>query len=236
MITLALDSSAVTAAVAITEGNTLLAQAAVDGVTTHSETLLPLIEQLLSSTHLTLDDIDLFACPVGPGSFTGIRIGVSLLRGLCFGRGKPCVGVSTLEALAENLCGIGAEPAILCPVMDARRGQFYNALFNADGTRLTEDRLITAPELREELKKRQVPFYAVGDGYALAQQLLELPDLMQVTPSLLRRQSGYSVAICANRIYAENPDRDFSDLACKPVYLRASQAERERMERMNTKS
>ena len=126
MLIIALDSTAVVASVALCRDDTPIAIFHVKNGNTHSETLLPMVESVLKCAGYTVDDVDLFACSVGPGSFTGVRIGVSTVKGLAFGKNKPCVAVSTLEALAENLV---PQSGILCPVMNARRGQVYNALF-----------------------------------------------------------------------------------------------------------
>ena len=159
MIILSLDSTSPYSSVALTKSGRVLGHTFLDSGNTHSETLLPSVISLLDSNHLHSDDVDLFACSAGPGSFTGVRIGVSLLKGLCSGKGKPCVGVSTLEALAENL---PYENALLCPVMDARRSQVYNALFvrkNGVLTRLTPDRQISLGELEQELKTYSLPIF-----------------------------------------------------------------------------
>lgn len=129
MLILAMDSTAVAASVALLTDGAPLAAFHLDNGNTHSETLLPMVESVLRCTGKTVDDIDLFAVSAGPGSFTGVRIGVATVKGLAFGKGKPCVGVSTLEALAENLVPTGG---LLCPVMNARRGQVYNALFRVE--------------------------------------------------------------------------------------------------------
>ena len=171
---LCLESTAKVASAAILDGEEVLAEYTVASGKTHSELLLPMVRSLLTSTSLTEDDIDLFACAVGPGSFTGVRIGVSLLKGLAFGRGKPCAEVSALEALAEELSPL---EGLLCPVMDARRAQVYNALFRCkDGklVRLTPDRAIAAEELAEELCTHYngEPCRLVGDGIAVAEEAL----------------------------------------------------------------
>ena len=226
---LALDSSATVVTVALCEDGRLLAEYTVNNGNTHSETLLPMVESVLAHFSLSAADIDLFAASTGPGSFTGVRIGVSLLKGLCSGKGKPCVGVSTLEALAENL---PYENALLCPVMDARRSQVYNALFvrkNGVLTRLTPDRQISLGELEQELKTYSLPIFLCGDGYALAKDKLSVPT--QETAPLLIPQNAVSVAAVATRIYENAPDADYSEGKLQPIYLRASQAERERLER-----
>ena len=224
MIILAVDSTAVTAAAALCHDDAVIAQYTVNGAKTHSETLLPMAASLLRSAKLTTADVGLFAVSAGPGSFTGVRIGVSLIKGLAFNSGKPCAAVSSLEALACNLEGMGG---IVCPVMDARRGQFYNALFR-NGIRLTPDRLITAEELTRELAGYEEPIFFVGDGYEPARRLIALPNLME-TPPLLRRQNACSVARCAWKQY-QRGEGIFTDASLSPVYLRASQAEREREE------
>ncbi len=230
---LALDSTAKTASVSICDGEALISIYSVTAGLNHSETLLPMVENALTTAHMTVQDIDMFAISDGPGSFTGVRIGVSLLKGLAFGSGKICVGVSTLEALAYNLKGISG---IICPVMDARREQVYNALFLSDEkniTRLTEDRAIPLNELEAELKEKYADkkIYFCGDGYELAVKNINVQ--YSNTPVLLREQNAYSTAQTALKKYNEEPDADYSDSTLKPTYLRVPQAERERLERLN---
>lgn len=233
MITLAIDSTATSASVAIVkDGKVLFCSVEKNGLT-HSELLLPMIEKARKETGVQYSDIDLFACTAGPGSFTGVRIGVATIKGLAFGTGRPCVGVSTLESLAENLAYVG-EGAILCPMMDARRGQVYNALFTIkDGEiqRLTPDRAIALVDLAEELKQYpNMPIYASGDGYAIGHKTLtELGiNLCETKPENVL-QNGASIAACAARAYARGEWVNEQDLT--PVYLRLPQAERERLER-----
>ena len=231
---LAIDTTAKTAAAAITDGEKLLASATLNTPSTHSVTMLPTVEMLLKSAGITTSEIDIFAISAGPGSFTGVRIGVSLVKGLAFGRKQACIGVSSLEALARNMV---STDGLICPVMDARRNQLYNALFYAkDGKlkRITEDRLISAQALGEELKERRGKrrIYFVGDGYSIVER--ELADLgARATPDFLRWQNGYSVAMVALAKYTETEDKSrFTAASLAPVYLRASQAERERAEKM----
>lgn len=244
---LALDSTAVTAAVAVCEDEKLLASYTVNNGNTHSETLLPMIESMLGQLRMTVRDIDLFVCSAGPGSFTGVRIGVSTIKGLAFaadadpaephGKSKPCVGVSTLEVLSLNLRGTGFADSLICPVMNARRGQVYNALFEADGSspsgikRLCEDRLITVAALDDELAESYAgrKVFLCGDGYDIALSMMKR-TAPESTPEPLRYQSGYSVAVCGLNAYKAGSFTD--DLGLKPVYLRPSQAERELAEKL----
>lgn len=225
---LAVDTSALTLSVALTEDKKPIAQTTLNTGHTHSETLLPTLERLMDFASWKVSDIDLFAVSEGPGSFTGVRIGVSFVKGLAFG-GKTCVGVSTLEALAYNLLGF---KGIISPVMDARRGQFYNALFESDGktlTRLCEDRAISAEELEKELEKyADTPVYLCGDGYEIARKMLK-NDNIEVTPEALVKQNAYSVAMVALKEYENG--RAVDDSTLSPTYLRVPQAERERLER-----
>ena len=203
----------------------------VDNGLTQSELLLPMAENLLKSLKLSFNDIDLLATSVGPGSFTGVRIGVSLVKGLAFGRNIPCIGISTIEALAENLAGLNG---ILVPCMDARRGQVYSATFRYDGenlVRLTEDRAIALSALAEELKSFESEnIYLSGDGYSVAKKALtEAGVPLSETPELLILENGASVAKVAKRKYDSGEIQ--SDVEISPVYLRMPQAERERLER-----
>ena len=232
MYILALDSTAIAATVALCDDEKLLSLTTVENGNTHSQTLLPMVEETLARFELLPTDIELFACSAGPGSFTGVRIGVSTVKGLAFDTNIPCLGVSTLEALAQNLIGFNG---ILCPVMNARRNQVYNALFECkDGviTRLCEDRAIALEALDEQLAAMgESPIYLAGDGYDLAvSQLKSCVDRIQTTPVLLRVQNGYSVAQVALELYRNGHQVTDSELL--PVYLRLSQAERERLERL----
>ncbi len=227
MILLALDSTAVVATAALMQDGEILVSETVDCGKTHSETLLPLIETLYHKTKLSPKDTDVFACSVGPGSFTGVRIGTALLKGMAYGN-KPCIGVSTLEALAQNLIGLNG---IISAVMDARRGQVYNALFrcqNGKLTRLTPDRTLMLQELQDELSSYREPIYFCGDGYRIAQDYITHSAKM-ITPSELVMQNAASVAVIAYREYLAG--NAVSDAELRPFYLRAPQAERERNEK-----
>ncbi len=227
---LALDSTENTAAVAITDGKTLIGSTVINAGKSHSELLLPAIENLMRAAGLNYSDIDLFACSSGPGSFTGVRIGVSTVKGLAFGFNKPCVGVSATEALAYNFTNIDG---IICPAMDARRSQLYNALFISENgviKRLTPDRTIPASELASELLSYgNKPIYINGGGEHIIRKAAEGNLSIMPINEILTHQNGYSVALCALNNYenAENKD-GFTDLALSPTYLRPSQAERMR--------
>ncbi len=224
---LALDSSAKTASVAICEDETLLGIYNIENGLTQSELLLPMVDSLLTSLRIKYSDIELFAVSSGPGSFTGVRIGTALIKGISFGRNVPVVGVSTLEALAENTKELHGVTVL---VMDARRGQFYSAIFK-DGKRLTDDMAISADELAEKLKDFSTDkIYLAGDGYALAKKMLsEKAVKTEQTPKLLISQNAYSVALAAKRKY--DAGEAVSDEELVPTYLRLPQAERERLER-----
>jgi tRNA threonylcarbamoyladenosine biosynthesis protein TsaB len=228
---LAFDGTAKAATVAVCDGDRTLGYYTIDNGLTQSELLLPMAENLLKSVNLSFSDIELYATSVGPGSFTGVRIGVSLIKGLAFGRNIPCVGVSTLEALAENLSPLRG---IIVPCMDARRGQVYSATFRCDGesiSRLTEDRAIALSDLADELRAYEGEnVYISGDGYNVAWKALTASGIkLTKTPELLILQNAVSVAKVARRMQ-ENGDV-VNDIRLSPVYLRMPQAERERLER-----
>ncbi len=230
MIILAIDSTAVSGSVAIVKDGMLVAEFTLNTGNTHSETLLPMVENVLLASGLDVGDVDVFACSEGPGSFTGVRIGASTIKGLAFNTGKPCIGVSTLESLAYNLSHVNG---IACPVMNARRNQVYNALFRVkDGKieRLCEDRAIAIDELEAELLGFGEPIYLSGDGYGITKDGFTKINV-GITPETLKYQSGYSVAMCALRKYDEGART--TDVELAPTYLRLPQAERERLEKMN---
>ncbi len=231
MLILAIDTTATTATAAVAEyKDGKLGTNAVMTVNTgltHSESLLPIVDGVLSAYGKKVSDVELFAVSVGPGSFTGVRIGVSAIKGLAFD-GRPVAAVSTLEALAEN---VGAD-GIICPLMDARRGVFYNALFRRENgalTRLTEDRAISAEALSAELAETDM-VYTCGDGVALFEKL-KAAGIATCAPSYTERyQNGLSVALCAGKLYDKGELVNAATVA--PLYLRKPQAEREREERL----
>ena len=235
MIILAFDSTAKAASVAITDDEQLLALYNIDNGLTQSELLLPMAENMLKNLKLTFDDVELLACAVGPGSFTGVRIGVALVKGIAFGKNIPCVSVSTLDELAENLAGL---EGIIVPVMDARRQQVYTATYRGRYgklEKLTSDRAIAISELADELKEYSEPIYLVGDGYEVAKHGLEAAGVkVQNTPKLLITENAYSVALVAKRKHESGEAT--TDLEIAPTYLRMPQAERERLERLAQES
>lgn len=224
-----MDSTATTASVALCEDTRPIASFHIQNGNTHSETLLPMVEEILRRTKTSCEDVALFAVSAGPGSFTGVRIGVATVKGLAFGKGKPCAAVSTLEALAENLVPMGG---LLCPVMNARRGQVYNAIFKVcDGKleRLTPDRAIAISELENELLASDLPVTLCGDGAQLTKDAFSA-KAASLAPRLLLEQNAVSVAACAYRMAQR--DDTVSDLQLQPVYLRLPQAERERQKKL----
>ena len=234
MIFLAIDSTARACSAAVGRDGQTLVSMQNDTGNTHSEQLLPMIENCLSRAGLTFRDIDAYACTVGPGSFTGVRIGVSVVKGLAFGTDKPCIEVSALEAIAENLRPLNG---LYCPVMDARRSQVYTALFeaNAEGVlvRLSEDSAMSLADLAERVRPlvtKERPLYLAGDGYELAYRTLNALDIpCAVTPPLLRLQNASSVLAVAERKLKNGEHKD--DCTLSPFYLRLPQAERERLEK-----
>jgi tRNA threonylcarbamoyladenosine biosynthesis protein TsaB len=229
MLVLALESTAKSASAALCRDGELISQYYQNSGLTHSRTLLPMIQDMLRNNEVSLDDVDLIAVAMGPGSFTGVRIGISVAKGLAWAKDKPALGVSTLEAMAWH--GAAApEGAIICPVMDARRNQVYNALFEfAEGRprRLCADRAISLDELAEDVKKYKKIIFIIGDGAKLCYNYLkkfELPALLPPEPMLY--QSAWGVAMAS----LDKKPGTAGELL--PQYLRLSQAERERQERM----
>ena len=227
---LSFESSAVSAAVCLTDGEKLIASAFQNCGLTHSRTLLPMAEQLLDNVGLTPRELDGFAVASGPGSFTGIRIGVATVKGLAMGTGLPCVGVSTLEAMDWGARALGGR---LCCVMDARAGQVYNALFaveNGAPRRLCADRALKLTDLGEEIG--ETPYFLVGDGADLCYNTLKekCPGL-HLAPPELRYATGYGVAAAALPLLRTGKTCSPQDLDA--FYLRRPQAERERLKRLS---
>ena len=204
MITLSLDTTTQIASAAITENGKLLCEYTLNSGNTHSVTLLPMVKHMLETVKLSCRDVDLYAVSVGPGSFTGVRIGVSCAKGL---------------------------EGIICPVINARRSQVYTALFKSEGgsiTRLTDDAILVIPELEEKLSEYKSVWF-VGDAYDMVSYMTN-----NITPLNLRNVNAAGVASVGERIYREAADKAvFTDAALQPVYLKKTQAEREREERLS---
>ena len=231
MLTLAFESSAKAASVALCEDGRLISQVVQCSGLTHSRTLLPMAEDLLRNSETEMKQIDCFAVAQGPGSFTGIRIGIATVKGLAWAADKPCIGVSTLAAMAWNGVAAGG---LICAVMDARRSEVYNALFRIeDGrpVRLCPDRAISLSALTEELRERGEAPFLVGDGTELASAFFREQHLdHRVPPENVRWQNAWGVAMeAAGKKLCTSQE-------LLPVYLRLSQAERERQARMNAES
>ena len=239
MLTLAFESSAKAASAALLEDDRMLCQAYQCNGLTHSRTLLPMAESMLKTAGIPLEQVDRFAVACGPGSFTGIRIGVSTVKGLAWGTEKPCVGVSTLAAMAWNGLAAGG---IVCPVMDARRAEVYNALFQiVDGhpVRLCPDRAISLEMLAAEINDMYresrgsydalplPPIFLTGDGAELTAGFLRERNItFCLAPENLRWQNAWGVGMESKGLPDSSPD------LLLPVYLRLSQAERERQAKM----
>ena len=238
---LALESSAGPASAALMEDGNLIASAWQKMGLTHSETLLPMTENLVKSAKLAFSDIDLFAISKGPGSFTGLRIGISVVKGLAMATEKPCVGISTLEgmyaALVSPMRDLFAPRAIAVCAMDARVHQVYNANFDlADGSRLTCDRAIALDDLCAELTSLARPVIVFGDGAHLVGEALQergFEPRVTVLPEPYRYQSAVGIAAAASKLDAS---AYLNAGALRPEYLRLPQAERERLERLKKES
>lgn len=227
---LALESSAVAASVAVCEEETLLAQSFQHSGLTHSRTLMPMLEDMLKNSGMTLDEMDVIAVAAGPGSFTGLRIGISAAKGLAWTRELPCAACSTLESMAWPLTLWDGE---ICAVMDARRHQVYRARFLSEGgslRRLCQDGAISLDELEKEIKSSGKPQILVGDGAQLCYNDLMARGLpVRMAPPNLRLQSAWGVARAA--VTCIRAGKLVSASALKPEYHRLSQAERERLGR-----
>lgn len=230
MKVLALDSSGLVASVAVVEDENLLAEYTVNYKKTHSQTLLPMLDEIASMIELDLKTIDAIAVAAGPGSFTGLRIGSATAKGLGLALDKPIISVSTVEALAYNLFDT---ESLICPVMDARRNQTYTGIYSFENGEFME---VSAPEatgvgeLLEKLNAIGKKVIFLGDGVTVFREIikekLKVPFLF--APAHLNKQRAGAVGVCACRYFAEG--RVETAREHQPEYLRLSQAERERME------
>ena len=229
MLMLAFETSAKAASVALFRDGVLVGESYQNTGLTHSQTLMVMAEDMLKQCGHSADQVTHVAVAAGPGSFTGVRIGVAAAKGFAWGKALPCYGVSTLESMA---LGLGAYDGIVCAVMDARRNQVYNALFRAEKGglyRLTEDRAIALADLSRELAELEGPVFLVGDGTEVAHRgMAELAQRLVIPQSGRMHQRAVGVGYAA----LAHMDSDPGDAeALQPNYLRLSQAEREKLER-----
>ncbi len=226
---LSMECSATPASVAIIEDGNLLASSFVNVRLTHSQTLMPMVENILAASKLTINDIDGLCISNGPGSFTGVRIGISAVKGLAAPKNLPCVAVSTLRAIAENYSNTDC---IVCAVMDARCNQVYNALFditNGKISRLCEDRALLCDELAEEIKKLSQKskkcVIIVGDGTVVFSPFVKECENIKISAPIRRFQNAASVGVVAQEYFNKGETIKAEELL--PFYLRLPQAERE---------
>jgi tRNA threonylcarbamoyladenosine biosynthesis protein TsaB len=228
---LAIDTSATAASVCLAEENKILGEFFTNTALTHSRTLVPMVEQVLKTTDTDIEELDYIAVNSGPGSFTGVRIGVAAVKGLAFKNDLPCVSVSTLESMAYNLLGCDC---VVCAVMDARCSQVYNAMFKISGNtveRLCGDRALALPDLKQELEKISDKIMLVGDGAEICCKFLgdSLPNVF-LTPINNRFQNASSTAMAAFKSISDNNILTPAELM--PTYLRLPQAQRELNKRL----
>ena len=222
---LAIDTTSSPVSAAILTDGALTGEFYLNTKSTHSRTLMPITEALLKSAEISIDDIDVFAVNAGPGSFTGVRIGVSTIKGLSMPKNKPCAAVSALESMAYCM---PFSSGTVCAVMDARCSQVYNALFtlkNGEVIRECDDRVLSIEELYNELKTVNDKIYIVGDGASLFYNSTDKRDNMVLVQENIRFQHAYGTAKCAEKMYNEN--RLCTSAHLRPIYLRIPQAERE---------
>ena len=234
MLTLAFETSAKAGSVALLDGRKLLGESYQNTGLTHSQTIMSMAQSLITACGYTPQDVQAVAVAAGPGSFTGIRIGVAAAKGFAWGAEIPCYGVSTLEAMALNL---GVYEGLVVGVMDARRSQVYTATFRAEKgtlTRLTEDRAISLQQLGQELTDSTLPVYLVGDGSTLTYNTLsgEVSQLILPAEHKMHQRAAGVGLVATGMIEAGLPG---NGAALEPNYLRLSQAERERMEKEQKK-
>lgn len=233
---LAVDTSAKPVSCALAQDDRVLASFYANTGLTHSQTLMPMIENVLKVTDHTVSDLDAVAVNVGPGSFTGVRIGVSAVKGLAFTVDLPCISVSTLECMAENTAA--APDVIICCLMDARCQQVYGAIFekNAEGAvhRLSADEALTVAQMGEKMAALGRPVILVGDGSEMCYRAWKdsIPNVF-LAPAAVRYQNAASTALIACRQFVAG--LTVSAEALQPMYLRLPQAERELNARLNNK-
>lgn len=228
---LGIDSSGLTASVAVMADETLMAEFTINNRQTHSQTLLPMLDQMLGMAGVTLEEVDAIAVSAGPGSFTGLRIGSATAKGLAMAQNKPIVSVSTLEGLAYRMA---MTEGLICPLMDARRNQVYTGIYKMEKNQLVT---VSAPEavgveeVIERLNHMGQKVTFLGDGVSVHEELLQskLTAAYAFAPDCMNRQSAAAIAALGKKYFEEGKAE--SAAVHRPVYLRKSQAEREREEK-----
>lgn len=231
---LAIDSSGLVASVAVAQDDTLVAEFTMNYKKTHSQTLLPMLEEVKKAIQLDLGSIDAIAVAAGPGSFTGLRIGSATAKGLGLALQKPLIAVPTVEALAYNLYDTG-EDTVICPIMDARRNQVYTGIYCFREHRLEtlkQQDAVPMEELLEALNAMGKTVIFLGDGVPVYREQIEENCRVPYTfaPAHLNRQRAAAVAALGEIYYKEGKIQTAAEHA--PDYLRVSQAERERAQRL----
>ena len=228
---LAIDTSATAASVALAKENKIEGEFFINTTLTHSQTLIPMIDELMKNTNTDIDQIDAVAVNAGPGSFTGVRIGVAAAKRIAFPKNIPCISVSTLYSMAFNLSNVDC---IVCAVMDARCSQVYNALFRCkDGNieRLSEDRALSLNDLADELKEYSEKIIFAGDGAVLCIDYMSNKlNNVELAPANLRMQRASSTACAAFLLFRQGKTTTADRLM--PTYLRLPQAQRELKKKM----
>jgi tRNA threonylcarbamoyladenosine biosynthesis protein TsaB len=228
---LAIDSSGLVASVAVIEDHTMLAEYTVNYKKTHSQTLLPMLDEVKKMTELDLKTVDAVAVAAGPGSFTGLRIGAATAKGLCLALDIPLIPVPTVDALAYNLA---EDASLVCPLMNARRNQTYTGIYHFNGNEMIVERqqcVLSLEEIIEDLNARKEPVVFLGDGIPVFEE--QIKEICKVpyrfAPAHMNAQRAGAVGFLASKLYEEGKAISSDEFA--PTYLRLSQAERERMEK-----
>ena len=230
---LAVDSSGLVASVAIVEDDTLVAEYTINYKKTHSQTLLPMLDEIVKMTETDLQSVDAIAVAKGPGSFTGLRIGAATVKGLALTLDKPVIGIPTVEGLAMNLYGADA---LICPLMDARRNQVYTGIYQfCDGelTVLEDQMAVGIDQIIQMLNERNQSVIFLGDGVSVYREIIEekLMVPFSFAPAHQNNQRAGAVGVRAMSYYKQDKTESADDFV--PEYLRLSQAERERLKREN---
>lgn len=237
MLILSLDSTAKTASVALSDDDIFLAGVTLNAGNKHSTTLLPAVKFVLEQTGRIVSDIKMFALTAGPGSFTGVRIGAGTVKGLAFGRDVPCIGVSSLETMAE---GFAFGDGIVCPMINARRDRYFTSFFSAENgavVRLCDDDTLEGSKIEEYLTTQERTVYMTGDG-AETYRKSHASGKAVFVPETLKYPNAYYAGVIARRIYDATDDEGragFTAENLRPIYLRQPQAEQELLERNKNK-